>query len=836
MASTYWIEESLAGILPTLWMFLGVGLPWAFASLSRSNWHSKALVAAVALALGPAWTTAWMLALGVAGAQLEQRLLGPEWILLGGAVIAAVGCAIAWRKRQAPSPARTKDAPFEFDEKLMIALIAIAVALRWIHTAFWPFTAYDALWVFGYQGRHFFLEGAIPNAIDYYPPFLSLQFAYVQTLIGGINDHAARMVIPMLHIGSILAAYLLGARLATRRAGLIAAALWCLHPYVSQWAVVGDLEIPLTFSFTLAAVFFLRAWAGELEPRERRREALLAGVMLGIALFTKPTAGAFIWGLLLLLAVDLIGRRFDLRAWLPRFRLAVWAGLACIPLGGIWYLRNLALGHDAVTLPKALWLTRALRNGDILAPLALAAIVAWLALALRLKLKRGDVAVGAIGILLLLAGVLASNPRLFPQRVDPPASAITAAETALIAVGLAMSGYSLRAHKRMAPMPPSFMRMLGVGGWALLLALPYFVTLFYSYSYHYRLGFAILPLLLLPTAIALSLLLAPERIRRWSAKTRRGYHLALCCLSLPGIIAVATDVTWSSIWMLDYKLDSDVRKYQVFNPSLLEVVFGLEDFARDTGTAPIVLAPGEERLPFFFPQMRIIDLPATTLDEYEVLGATHFIYGAKAQEAYHDAGIRPSETQLVSALGRKDLFESAREHFDGTFSYELYESNELGGRYSLPPHHQSEKRNEFNIVFDKVIRVYNYGGYPPAILAKTPITFDFTWRALAPLDRRYEFALRLQDMDTKQVVQEWDLRTAGHRHGDYSTVHWEVDEFISDRQVVRLDGDADIPAGDRYIFSLGVWDPLAERFLPLAIDWRAAGDFFVLASVHEVRN
>lgn len=836
MASTYWIEESLAGLLPTLWMFLGVGLPWAFASLSRSNWHSKALVAAVALALGPAWTTAWMLALGVAGARLEARLLRPEWILLGSGVIAAVGCIIAWRKRHTSIPARAPGASFEFDEKLIIALIAIAVALRWIHNAFWPFTAYDALWVFGYQGRLFFLEGTIPNAIDYYPPFLSLQFAYVQTLIGGINDHAARMVIPMLHTGSILAAYLLGARLVNRRVGLIAAALWSLHPHVSQWAVIGDLEIPLTFSFTLASAFFLRAWADDLEPRERRREALLAGVMLGIALFTKPTAGAFIWGVLLLLAVDLIQKRFRIRNWLPRFRVAVWTGLACLPLGGIWYLRNLALGHDAVTLPKAVWLTRALRNGDILAPLALAAIVAWIALALRLKLKRGDVALGAIGILLLLVGLLASNPRLFPERVDPPASAITAAEAALIAAGLAAVGYSLRALQRTAPMHPPFKRILGVGGWALLLALPYFITFYFSYSYHYRLGFSILPLLLLPTAIALSMALTPERIRHFSAKTRRGYRLALCCLSLPGIVAVATDVTWSSIWMLDYNLDSDIRKYQVFNPSLLEAVFGLEDFVRETRTAPIVLAPGEERLPFFFPQMQIIDLLATTLDEYEVLGASHFIYGAKAQEAYLDAGIRPSETQLVSALGRKDLFALVREHIDGTFSYELYESSEPGARYSLPPHHQSEKRNEQNIVFDKVIRVYNYGGYPPAFHAKTPVTFDFTWRALAPLDRRFEFVLRLQDLDKKQVVQEWDLQTAGHRHGDYSTIHWELDEFISDRQVVRLNAEADIPPGDRYIFSLGVWDPLAERFLPLAINWRAAGDFFVLASVHEVRT
>ena len=507
MTSTYWIEESLAGILPALWMFLGVGLPWAFAAVSRRCWRSGALIGAVALALGPAWMTAWMLLLGLLGAQVDTRLLTPEWILLGSVVIAGVGCLIAWRKRDRVAPRAPSAPPFAFDEKLIIALIAIAVILRWIHTAFWPFTAYDALWVFGYQGRLFFLEGNIPNAIDYYPPFLSLQFAYVQTLIGGINDHAARMVIPMLHIGSILAAYLLGERLLNRRVGLIVAALWSLHPYIGQWAVIGDLEIPLTFSFTLASVFFLRAWSDDQDPDERRPNALLAGVMLGIAMFTKPTAGAFVWGVLLLLAIDLSHKQFRFRHWLPRFRVAFWTGLACIPLGAIWYLRNLALGHEVITLPKALWLTRALRNGDYLAPLALAAVLVWIALALQLNLPRRERALGGVGIVLLLAGLLASNPVLFPQRVDPPASYVQPAEAALIAAGLAIIGYSLRGRRKAASNQQT-KRMISVGGWALLLALPYFVTFFFSYSYHYRLGFAILPLLCLPSAIALSTLLA----------------------------------------------------------------------------------------------------------------------------------------------------------------------------------------------------------------------------------------------------------------------------------------------------------------------------------------
>lgn len=836
MASTYWIEESLAGLFPTLWMFFGVGLPWAFAALSRRNWRSRVLIGAVALALGPAWLTTWMLVLGVGGAQLEARLLTAEWILLGSVVIAGLGGLIAWRKRGTDALPASPAPPFAFDEKLIIALIAIAVIVRWVHTAFWPFTAYDALWVFGYQGRLFFLEAHIPNALDYYPPFLSLQFAYVQTLIGAINDHAARMVLPMLHIGSVLAAYLLGERLAWRRVGLFAAALWSLHPYVGQWAVIGDLEIPLTFSVTLSAVFFLRAWSDDYEPNERRREALLAGIMLGIAMFTKPTAGAFIWGVLLLLAVDLVLKRFQIPRWRPRFTVALWTGLACIPLGSAWYLRNLALGHEVITLPKAVWLTRALRSGDYLAPLALVAILVWFALAIQLQLNRRQRVLGAIGLLLLLAGVLASNPMLFPERVDPPTSAIRPAEAALIAAGLAVCGFSLRGRFWNASVG-AFLRMFSAGGWALLLALPYFVTLFYSYSYHYRLGFAILPLLFLPSAMVLATLLASERIQGWSRLARRGYYLALCCLSLPGIAAVAFNVSWSSMWLSHDALDRDIKKYQVFNPSLMEVVFELEDYIGETGEPPIVLAPGEERLPFFYPLMQIIDQPVTTLAAYEALEATHFVYGAKAREAYWLAGLNPRATQMIAALGRFDLLESVREHFDGHISYELYEARDIGRRRALPVEYATGKQNRIVIVFDERIRLRAHGAYPPSIFEKTPITLELIWQALQPLENPLDFVLRFVNADTREVAFEWNLPTAAHRHGEYGATFWEIDEFVVDQHILRLDDDAPIPRrGQHYVFAIGAWDPLAERYLPVSIDGEPAGEFYQLPGEHQLRT
>ena len=145
-----------------------------------------------------------------------------------------------------------------------------------------------------------------------------------------------------------------------------------------------------------------------------------------------------------------------------------------------------------------------------------------------------------------------------------------------IAIGLGLVGLSLRQVIR-TPLAPESKRLLSAGVSSLLLALPYFSTFFFSYSYHYRLGFAIVPLLCLPTALALAQILPPARVAAWRKSRRWLYHAALILLGAPGIAAVATDLNGSSLWLLNESLDSDVSKYRAFNPSLMEVVAGLEE-------------------------------------------------------------------------------------------------------------------------------------------------------------------------------------------------------------------------------------------------------------------
>lgn len=833
MASTYWIEAALAGLPPVLWMCIGLGLPWALALLSTKQWQSRALVAALALALGPALMSAWMLALGVVGAQINTPLLDGTWIIGGSIVMSGAGGWIAWRKRPEFSPDRVPSSPLTIDEKLIVAMIIVALALRVIHIAFWPFTWYDTLWVYGYQGRIYFLEGLIPNSIDYYPQFLQLQYAYVQIVSGAINDHAARMVLPTLHLGSILAAYVLGERLISRRAGLFLAGLWSLHPFVGQWSAIGDLEIPLTFSFTLAAAFYLRAWFALDDALERRRHALIAGVLLGIALFTKPTAAAFAWGLLLLLLVDLLRLQFDVRRWMPRFMVAFWTGLACLPLGGVWYARNVLLGHDAITWPGAYWLTQARRSGDYLSWLALAVVVVFALVALRRGFSTKRLVLGLAGMALIIAALLASNPLLFPERFDPPASAIQLQEAVALVVGLALLAWSIREQLTKRALAS---REIGICVAALVLALPYFATFFLSYSYHYRLGFAVAPLLILPAAAGLSHIFSLRWMRVGRRLWRGVYCAVLILLGLPGIISVAFDVRWSRLWLIDEALDNDIAKYQVFNPSLMEVVFGLQDYLRASEDEARVLAPGEERLPFFFPRMTIFDRQVETLEEYQALNATHFVYGAKARQSYLDAGIDPQETQFIAALGRRELFELKKSHYSATFSYELYQTEAIESRFEQLSESFVTGLSLGEIVFGERLRLLAAEAFPPRIFYETPITVLSVWQAIRPLEREYLIELDLYNQDNGRVERKWVFALAEHRHGHYSTRLWDVGELVYDEHIFMLTDDAEMPEGDNYVFRLRVSDQTADEYLEISIDGKTAGETWQLDGEHRLRT
>ncbi len=806
MSLPYWIADTLAGTPAALWIMVGVGLPWALALLPRCDWRYRFEAVTLGIFLGTAWLTVWMFILGTIGAAQEEALLTRDALLLGTAIIAAAGAAIAWlrwrRMRSVPAIAR---AALGRDEWLLIALIGAALLVRWCVIAYWPFTAYDALWVYGYQGRLYALNGFIPQTIGYYPQYLPLQYAFQQIASGDINDHIARAGLWFLHAASIGAVYVLGRRLFDRRIGIFAAAIWALYPHVGEWSRAGDLEILQAALFTLAAAYLLTGWTGQVP---RLWYAALGGLMLGIGLWTKPTMGAFVWGLALIVAIEVVRARFNLRVAWARGQLALIALLVAVPLGGMWYVRNLLLGHAAIDFPPEFWLTQAARSGAEFGWLLLTLGV-YLAYAFFGPLKqRPRIPPTLVGMALVLAGVL-------PSIVDP--HRMGALEWALLAGGAVVLVVTLGSHARAVWTEP-IRRDASRIGWALALALPYFVTWFFSYSYHYRLSFAIVPLLILPTAVI---------IGRWTADWRPGrvgriaVVAAMIALAAPGIVSAVYDINAGWDYLFTDKLPDDHARVASGNESLLRVADGLQIWLDEhPGESLNVVAPGILRLPFFFPQqdIRVKDVP-TTLGELD--GVEYFVYGVPETKGAY-GGIPPEANAVFGALGRHDLGRLAWGADDGLFRYDVYELA-LDNRLEMPSIN-APASGEVDIG-----GIARYLGMDIGGLELWPgrrIYLHMYWEPLAQSEIDYSIFVHLVCPESG-LVGTWDGPIARSELGWYSTLVWEPGEIISDERIMRLPEGAPVE-GEGCELIIGIYDPVTNERLPITVDGASIGDQIVI--------
>jgi hypothetical protein len=849
MILPYWLTQSLAALPLALWVYFGLGIPYALLVLPRQDWQNRAMVLCVAFAFGPALLTAWMFIPGTIGSIIGTRLLRFDLLFAGTVVIALVGIFLAWDKARhthiylggqisgrhsdAPLQTKSREDALAFDERILVGLILAAMILNWFVVAYWTFTGYDTLWVYGYEGRKWFLDGFISPGIGYYPQFLPLQYAFMQLGVGAVDDHAARVVVPFLNAGSILAAYVLGSRLFNRRTGLILAAIWTLYPHLGMWAHIGDLEVPLAFLFTATTAFFLMAWTNN-EQFFRRRYALIAGLFFGIAMWTKPTAGAFVWGVLLLLVFEFLRVRGNWQRFYPRFEVALITGIACIPLGAVWYIRNLALGHAAVEFPHPSWLNLATRSGDLLSWIVLALFLLIAYLASTRTLKSGKWML-LVGMLLILIGTMPSSPQLIrlseslglnlldTARLNPPASRLTMLEWLLITSGLGLIAYHLRLY--VATLSPLVKNI----AWAWLLALPYFLTWFWSYSYHARLSFAIVPLLALPSAAILAQWIDTSK---WRFVSKFAWSITLIILGIPGIIVPLFSLDHHYDWLWTNRYPDDNAKYILHNPDVFLTAQQLWGYQEAHGKPVVVIAPGEQRLRFFLPQATIItDTLPTRLDELQ--GATHFLYGSLAQWRYeNDEGIDPLQNQIVAALGRADIMERALNFTMGSFRYELYQLT-LENRY-LPP----DDTLVGNLIEDDVV----FGGFARYLgdnvsntqLVGDRIAIDYLWEVLEQPEGDYLVQIDLLNTADGQIYWTWRAPVNPHQHGSetrvlyYSTQVWQVGELIVDRRSITLNDNGAAPQG-AYKLIVNFVDAETYEPVPMTINGVPANGYPMMA-------
>ena len=807
----YYLIETVTVLPAFIWIYIVLGGVWALAVLPRADWSDRPLLVMTAFALGSMWLSAMMFVLGSFN---RPHLTLPN--VLGGVAMLTVIGTLGWlaRLRLTAPPAQTPHIPLTRWEITVILLIVLGVIIRWVVVSYWAFTAYDALWVYGYEGRLYFLKGFIPNSIGYYPQFLPLQYTFGQLVYGGISDHAARAVLPFLQLGTVLAVYSFGNRLFNRSTGLVLAGIWFFGTHVAQWSRMGDLEIALTFLWMASTTFLLLAWKGERPTHY----AVLSGVMFGTAMWIKPTAAGFALGVILLTVTEGIRLRFSLKAWLPLFKIACVVAVTSAPLGGVWYLRNLLLGHPPIEFPSEFWYTLAERGGGQVLPILLSfsALVLSQWNTFTDKARRG----ASLGMGLLLLGILPSasarfwdiadsNPLtawyLFPSLSGLPRFGIL--EYALIAVGIVLVGRSLTVTMNWNA--PTQQLLL----WVMWLVIPYFALYFWRYSYHYRLRFAILPLLLLPLGVV---------IAHWfSASKRKGISLAIVALAVPSMIIPFHDIYAGWDWLWSGKLLDDTAKQAIGNPALMWMVDGFRIYEREQGQPPVVIAPNVQRLPFFFPLADIrIDHAPTRLHELE--GATYFVNShPDGTGLYQDIPLH--ENQVLSALGREDIMRKAWWKDDGIFRYEIYEL--FTERRFIRPETNNPQPQE--VRFGDFAQLIGHNISSLDFPVGEQRTLELLWQAHAPAEQDYMIFIHLLDAHGN-MHQNWDAPVALDENGNYYTTRvWEAGEYIIDRRRIRLTNTS-LPLGEGYQIAIGMYDLASGERVPITLDGVATGDTFIV--------
>ncbi|MCL4460046.1 MAG: glycosyltransferase family 39 protein [Chloroflexi bacterium] len=182
------------------------------------------------------------------------------------------------------------------------------------------------------------VEGKVPLK-DFLARGIPLIYFYaIFVKLFGANLYVIKVLNAFLSTGTLLAIYLIGAALHSRKAGLIAASLFAVSPISLLTNIVTSVSLGASFPVALGTYFFIKSEGGESKPN-----LFIAGILFSIAYFIRGSAGVYIFLLVLL---------FIFSSLRPRPRLLItqmlWFTLGgMIPATIIWLFFTWQLGFPA---------------------------------------------------------------------------------------------------------------------------------------------------------------------------------------------------------------------------------------------------------------------------------------------------------------------------------------------------------------------------------------------------------------------------------------------------------------------------------------------------------
>ncbi len=337
-------------------LLLGAAYPWAAWTLAKTpRQGNPALALCLALAFSVGALTQIMLWQAALGLAFDPAAVTASYLAL------ALPGWLLWRRAKLPlpRPARPRGA-LAATALVVCALVSAAVLFN---AVYWPFSRDDALgiynhfavWMYDHRAIAPFVAGSA--LYETYPVLIPLTYTYSYMLSGWHNEYLARLFPALLSLGCLPAALALGCALDRPAAGWLGALLLAVTPVFGAWASAGYVDLPMAFFHTLGAVFAWRLWRDNAAA-----DAVLAGLMMGLAAWTKNAALVGALGLGLWLALGWLRQRIGLRQ-------VALAALALLLVAGPWYARSL-LGAGVLIAPTV-WIEQAARTFENLLVLVL---------------------------------------------------------------------------------------------------------------------------------------------------------------------------------------------------------------------------------------------------------------------------------------------------------------------------------------------------------------------------------------------------------------------------------------------------------------------------------
>ncbi|MBI5957207.1 MAG: hypothetical protein HY866_00635, partial [Chloroflexi bacterium] len=380
--------------------------------------------------------------------------------------------------------------------------------------------------------------------------------------------------------------------------------------------------------------------------------------------------------------------------------------------------------------------------------------------------------------------------------------------------------------------------------WALLL--PYAVVWFRDFSYHYRLSFAIVPLVGVQIAA-----LIDGWLWDWLAARRRGRVLGGALIGGVIAVAVAASVQHSADAWLNDDLPNDTVKYDRGNPALMVVVHALERYAEELGRPPVVAIPGEDRLPFFFPtweirnSREIDDLPVRLED---LQGVDIFVNSSPGLFLMQWAGVLPNSLQAEAAVTM--AYHTLDVHDwdgapwptvlapiplspdgslpvdDGNFRYTMFTLNPAARTAPMAPNGLRED----TVIFGDFAQFVGYAVVSLDWYGGADMTLLLYWRPTDQSPPAYDYSIYVHLLDANgEMIAHWDgqpLQSA------YPTRFWRPGESLLDYWVLPI--PEGLPLGPAHL-RIGIYDPISDERLPVTIDGEPAGDGLTLPPQFEIK-